>query len=352
MSYDCEWLESHMDDTNPPNFPCEWAKQNWDKDISEITQPFPCQSLYDKWHATKRTVLYNDGTFIINELSTNIEKNTKAHGTADYVYDPLDETHDYYFPTREDRPWESERLLITSAEVGSPVSPTSTAFWFAGMENCISIDLKNLDTSNAVYMNNMFGSCQALTNADVSHFDTSNAVTMRQMFYNCINLQAVDVSGFNTSKVTEMQQMFAYCYDIITLDVSHFDTSNVTNMGNMFNSCESLSELDVSEFNTSEVTSMSAMFWGCKKLISIDVSNFDTSNVTSFANMFGSCTSLRTIYASSLFVTDKETMNPVIFDNCPQLVGGAGTQFDSTKTGKTYARIDNPPTAPGYFTSK
>lgn len=50
MNYDCEWLESHIDEETPEDFPCEWAKQNWGKSIDEITEPFPCKSLYDKWH--------------------------------------------------------------------------------------------------------------------------------------------------------------------------------------------------------------------------------------------------------------------------------------------------------------
>ena len=39
-----------------------------------------------------------------------------------------------------------------------------------------------------------------------------------------------------------------------------------------------------------------------------------------------------------------------IFSDCPSLVGGNGTTFDSTKTDKTYAIIDGTNGQPGYFT--
>ena len=41
-----------------------------------------------------------------------------------------------------------------------------------------------------------------------------------------------------------------------------------------------------------------------------------------------------------------------MFDECTALKGGQGTNYSSSHTDKTYARIDNPSYAPGYFTSK
>ena len=39
-----------------------------------------------------------------------------------------------------------------------------------------------------------------------------------------------------------------------------------------------------------------------------------------------------------------------MFNGCIRLIGGAGTHYDSSHTDGTYARIDNPPDSPGYFT--
>ena len=41
-----------------------------------------------------------------------------------------------------------------------------------------------------------------------------------------------------------------------------------------------------------------------------------------------------------------------MFLNSTNLIGGAGTKYDSTKTDKTYARIDKGTSAPGYLTVK
>jgi hypothetical protein len=41
-----------------------------------------------------------------------------------------------------------------------------------------------------------------------------------------------------------------------------------------------------------------------------------------------------------------------MFLNCTALVGGNNTAYDANKTNKEYARIDNPPDAPGYLTYK
>ena len=39
-----------------------------------------------------------------------------------------------------------------------------------------------------------------------------------------------------------------------------------------------------------------------------------------------------------------------MFANCTNLKGGNGTTYNSSKTDKTYARIDGGTSSPGYFT--
>ena len=71
----------------------------------------------------------------------------------------------------------------------------------------------------------------------------------------CFMSQLTDISGLeflNTSKVTNMEQMFMSCNSLTEIDLSHFDTSNVTNMGGMFYSCSSLTSLDLSSFTFKE----------------------------------------------------------------------------------------------------
>ena len=234
-----------------------------------------------------------------------------------------------------------------------------------------TLDVRNFDTSNVTKMFDMFYGTKATT-LDVSNFNTSKVTNMSGMFSNS-KATTLDVSNFNTSKVTNMSVMFSVS-KATTLDVSNFDTSNVTNMfgmfwnsqattldvsnfntskvtkmGNMFNRSQATT-LDLSNFDTSKVTDMSDMF-NRSQAATLDLSNFNTSNVTDMSNMFYDSANLKTIYVSNKFNTDKVTSSTNMFTGSTKLIGGAGTKYDSTKTDKTYARIDTCNT-PGYFTDK
>ena len=211
--------------------------------------------------------------------------------------------------------------------------------------NATTLDLSNFDTSKVTDMTSMFENSQATT-LDVSNFNTSNVTDMDSMFYYS-QATTLDLSNFDTSKVTSMKYMFQSS-QATTLDVSSFDTSKVTNMTNMFLGSQATT-LDVSNFDTSNVTNMISMFsWS--KATTLDVSNFDTSNVTNMSYMFYDFTNLKTIYVSNKFNTDKVTSSTNMFSGCTNLVGGAGTKYNSSYVDKKYARIDGGTSNPGYFT--
>ena len=209
------------------------------------------------------------------------------------------------------------------------------------------LDVSNFNTSNVIYMGLMFGNTKTTT-LDVSNFNTSNVTDMHSMFATS-QATTIDLSSFDTSNVTNMNEMFSDS-QATTLDLSNFDTSKVTTMSQMFSNSKATT-IDVSNFNTSKVTNMSFMFSN-SQATTLDLSNFDTSNVTNMSNMFDSSTNLKTIYVIDKFNTNKVTDSGGMFYGCTNLVGGAGTKYDSTKTGKTYARIDGGTSNPGYFTAK
>ena len=153
----------------------------------------------------------------------------------------------------------------------------------------------------------------------------------------------------NNKPITSMSYMF-YKSQATTLDISNFNTSNVTDMSSMFGNSEATT-LDLSNFDTSNVTNMNSMFLN-SQAATLDLSNFDTSNVKNMSSMFwnSKATNLKTIYGSSKFVTTAVTSSTNMFYGCTKLIGGAGTKYDSTKTDKTYARIDGGTSNPGYFT--
>lgn len=352
MEYNCEWLKHHINDIDPPTFPCEWAKENWHKTISQITEPFPCDNLREKWEGgdNYRTVLYTDGTFIINEKESDIVNNIALHGDAINVYPALDATHPYEFNHFTERYWNTESSLIKSVEFGSEVKPTMTAWWFASMGNLTDIDWTGLDTSEVVDMQCMFYNCVLLTDLDLMSFDTLNVLDMQSMFCNCIALTDLDLTSFDTSSVLDMSSMFSGCSKIEVIDLSSFNTSNITSMGYMFEGASSLQNLDLSSFDTSNVINMNSMFNGCTKLETLDLTSFSDSVLEQVEEMFCNCTSLKTIYSSKSFEPQLESEN--VFTNCTELVGGAGTAYLTYGDANDYTRIDNPPTEPGYFTAK
>ena len=220
----------------------------------------------------------------------------------------------------------------------------SMSFMFYESE-ATTLDLSSFDTSNVTNMSYMFSDSQATT-LDVSNFNTSNVTDMSFMFYGS-QAPTLDVSNFNTSNVTDMSSMFE-ATQAVTLDVSNFNTSNVTNMGAMFYGSQAPT-LDVSNFNTSNVTNMSYMF-SDSQATTLDVSNFNISNVTDMSYMFSYAANLKIIYASNKFNTNNVTSSTDMFTGSTNLVGGAGTKYNSSHVDKTYARIDGGTSNPGYFT--
>ena len=96
---------------------------------------------------------------------------------------------------------------------------------------------------------------------------------------------------------------------------------------------------------------MSHMFEG-SAATTLDLSSFNTSKVTDISSMFYECPNLKTIYASDKFSTNSVTSSTTMFYNTTNLVGGAGTTYNSSYVDKTYARIDGGTSSPGYFTLK
>ena len=135
--------------------------------------------------------------------------------------------------------------------------------------------------------------------------------------------------------------------------IQHLNTSYVKDMTSMFDGCWSLTHLDLTGFKTSNVTSMKYMFSNCRSLTSLDLSSFNTANVENTFQMFDTCEKLKTIYVGTGWDMTNVTSSTNMFLFCRKLVGGKGTTYDQSNLGnvtKTYARIDQGPSAPGYLT--
>jgi len=109
-------------------------------------------------------------------------------------------------------------------------------------------------------------------------------------------------------------------------------------------------------FDISESPILRNMFSGCSSLTMVDISGFYTVGVQYYDFMFSGCSSLTTIYVGSGFIffgpKGYPTSSECMFDGCTSLVGEKGTTYDSDHLDEEYARIDNAPTTPGYFSAR
>lgn len=251
---------------------------------------------------TYETILFEDGTLIINEKSTDRESNIQKHGAVTKTYVPFDEDNDYNFTGTSQRPWNNEARHIKSVEFGSTVKPVSIAYWLQACANINAVDFTNFDGSEVV---------------NARAFVASTAIT--------------------TLTMPEMPK----------LEIMRF----------MCNRCESLTKADFSNMKSTALSDITDIFQGCYALTEVDFSNNNCTIMTcdrAFANVADDGKGdmkIETIYASEGLDFSKATSSGNVFRSCTSLVGGNGTTFDSNYVGKQYARIDTPG-QPGYFTEK
>lgn len=361
-----------------------------DNNVAISSSPQPIYMWYD---GTSGTIYYySDAEYILlNRNSQNVFSYFKNLNNIDYTGFITDSV---------------TNMSGMFAQNQSLTNLNLTSFNTAKVENmssmfnqCIGatkIDVSHFDTRNVTDMNRMFTACEKITELDLSRFNTSKVKNMQKMFDYLPLVESINVSNFDTSQVTDMWGMFRDCPKLKLLDISSFDTRNVTtmeemfgcgwplryptisagvssiivgpnfntskvtNMRRMFYLCKNLKSFNLRSainqnvflgFDTSSVTNMEGMFSDCTSLTVLDLSSFDTGNVTVMTKMFKNMANLTTIYASDNFIVN--TSNNNMFDSAIKLKGGAGTTYEDAQVkGSSYARIDNPPSMPGYFTRK
>ena len=83
----------------------------------------------------------------------------------------------------------------------------------------------------------------------------------------------------------------------------------------------------------------------------IDLSGLNVSAVNvAYADYMFESPQVGTIRVRRNFQLPAGAVSTGMFKGCIRLVGGNGTAYDASHTDGEYARIDNPPDAPGYFT--
>ena len=169
---------------------------------------------------------------------------------------------------------------------------------------------------------NMFYNLENLLTVDLTNFDSSQVTDVKFFFSRCTSLKSINFKNFDTRKIQSMESMFSGCSSLVSLDLSKFDTSLVNSMRSMFSDCSSLVSLDLSNFNTTLLDKIEYMFNNAESLISLDLSNFDTSLITIMTNVFNGCKSLVYINLNS-FIEHQNiyvvTTN-MISDDCKDII--------------------------------
>ena len=184
---------------------------------------------------------------------------------------------------------------------------------------------------------NMFYGLNNILTIDFSNFDSSQVTSMHSMFHGCLELKSINFNNIKTSLVKDMEDMFYACNSLISLDLTNFDTSLVTSMRNMFSACKSLVSLDLSSFKTDSLQNMELMFKNDESLISLDLSNFNTASVTLMSDTFASCKSLIFINLKS-FVENPNIQNYRLFEQIPSSLIYC---IDNAKTNKIFTEIQS-----------
>lgn len=184
-----------------------------------------------------------------------------------------------------------------------------------------SLDLSNWNTSSVTRVQNMFWGCSSLTSLNLTGWDTTNITTATGMFCYCEKLSKIEgISDFTTIHVTSLEDMFGSCKALTTLDIGNWQVSNVTSLNGTFHFCQKLTSLDVNSWDTSKVTDLWAAF-GYAGLTTLDISHWDTSQVTDMAEMFGGCSALTSLNIknfSTVSIPSTDKVNKMFY-NCKNL---------------------------------
>ncbi len=196
--------------------------------------------------------------------------------TIDGVYTGF-ETETYEFMQA---PWYVDGVnnLIYKVSFDGDIRPLSTAYWFAGLQNCSYINVTKLDTSNTQNMSAMFCCAGNALSSDDSFvvvgldtLDVSKVVNMSDMFRFCAErvgyVRLAGIESWSTQSATDMSYMFQNFAmrhsDSFALDLHNWKVSKVTTFAGMFESTARNSPsfyINIDGWNTKSATNMDNMF--------------------------------------------------------------------------------------------
>jgi len=170
----------------------------------------------------------------------------------------------------------------------------ASPFSFQRLDNCVSIDFTNSDTSTCTNMASVFSGCLNLKDLDLSSWDTSNVTNILNIFGNTrfdnLNISNWDLSSIpygNPNNPNDGVYTSGMFMDSITQNlIAENVTPGPVAARNIFGSFYSgrppgqfPGGLDLSTWNMSTAVDIAYMFFNIRNTPSLNISGWDTSNV-------------------------------------------------------------------------
>lgn len=352
-----------------------------------------------------RAVLLADGTLEFNYYDR------RRSVTPGAIVGSFDVDPDGY-ASESERAYHGVRLSVTRVVIDSSwegVGMTNAAYLFDGFQSCTEVQGFH-HLAGITNAKQMFTSCKSLETIFSKYFDPSTIRDYASMFYGCNRLVGglgfvpsattgagmCKVGGVLTDLSVDLREWIqAVLYDDGELALSLAGTAepgrgvlargrlcanakytavafqpwvdhrdsvtsvtfapdmaglSLTHMDYWFYSCTAITSV-AGLGNIANVCEMKYTFCSCTGLTSLDFRGFDPGGLTSLFYTFSGRSGLAAIYADASWALPASGLTGMqCFYNCPSLVGGSGTTWDSSKTSYTYMVIDAAGT-PGYLTA-
>ena len=142
------------------------------------------------------------------------------------------------------------------------------------------IDLTDIDISELKYLSRIFKRLNKLEVVDISDWDTSNVIYMNDMFLECANIKKIiGIENLDVSKLEDATSMFSHCEKLVELDLTNWNPILLKNAWNMFSSCSNLKNIkNIENWQLPNIQDVAYMFYKCTKL-DVDLSNWDLTNI-------------------------------------------------------------------------
>ena len=142
------------------------------------------------------------------------------------------------------------------------------------------IDLTDIDISELKNLSRIFGRLNNLEVVDISSWNTSNVIYMNDMFLECENIKKIiGIENLDVSKLQSANAMFYGCQNLVELDLTNWNPMSLQRAPYMFYNCSNLKIIkNIENWQLPNIKSVRQMFYKCAKL-DVDLSNWDLTNI-------------------------------------------------------------------------